>query len=113
MESSDALIVAKNATQGFQVFQCEQCAEKIRQTLLTTGHGGQQMEIRGAGDRDFMICVSYDGGQTTITQNGRHIGIRVGDIVVDNLHPNGMPFEQWIKDFDAIGGVIVHSVVDF
>lgn len=113
MKSSDALTVATNAAHGFQVFQCQQCAEKIRQALLAAGHRGQLMEIRGVGGRDFMICVSYDGGQTTITQNGRHFGIRVGDMVVDNLHPDGMPFEQWIKDFDAIGGGVVHSAVDF
>lgn len=113
MESSDALTVATNAAQGFQVFECQQCADKVRQTLVAAGHRGQRIEIRGAGGRDFMICVSYDGGQATITQNGRHVGIRVGDVVVDNLHPRGMPFEQWIKDFDAIGGVVVHSVIDF
>jgi hypothetical protein len=113
MESSKALTVATNAAQGFQVFQCQQCAEKIRQALLAAGHRGQQIEIRGAGGRDFMICLSYDGGQTTITQNGRHMGIRIGDILVDNLHPDGVLFDQWIKDFDAIGGVVVHSIVDF
>ncbi len=74
---------------------------------------GQQVEIGGAGGRDFMVCLSYDGGQTTITQNGRHEGIRVGDIVFDNLHPNGMPFDQWIGDFDAIGGEVVRCTIDF
>lgn len=113
MESSDALTVARNAAQGFQVFQCQQCAEKVRQALLAAGHRGQRIEIRGGGGRDFMICLSYDGGQTTITQNGRHLAIRIGDTVVDNLHPDGMPFDLWIKDFDAIGGVVVHSIIDF
>jgi hypothetical protein len=113
MESSDALTVARNAAQGFQVFQCRECAEKVREALLAAGHRGQQIEIRGLGGRDFMIFVSYDGGQSTITQNGRHVGIRIGDIVVDNLHPNGMPFDEWIKGFDAIGGVVVHAVTAF
>lgn len=113
MESSDALAVATRSAQGFQVFQCQQCADHIQQALLAAGHRGQRIEIRGAAGRDFMICVSYDGGQATITQNGRHVGIRIGDMVVDNLHPNGMSFDQWIKDFDAIGGVVVHVVTDF
>jgi hypothetical protein len=113
MQPSDALAVAINAAQGFQVFQCQECAEQIQQTLLAAGHRGQRIEIRGSGSRDFMICVSYDGGQATITQNGRHVGIRIGDTVVDNLHPNGMPFDQWIKDFDAIGGVVIHAIADF
>ena len=113
MQAGDALTVATNAAPGFEVFQCQECAEQVQQALLAAGHRGQRIEIRGAGGRDFMICVSYDGGQATITQNGRHVGIRVGDIVVDNLHPQGMPFDQWIKDFDAIGGVVVHTVTDF
>lgn len=113
MESSDARTVATNAAQGFQVFQCQACAENIKQALIAAGHQGQQIEIRGTAGRDFMICVSYDGGRMTITQNGRHVAIRVGDIVVDNIHPDGMPFDQWMRDFDAIGGIVVHSVLDF
>lgn len=74
MESSDALTVATNAAHGFQVFEYQQCAEKIRQALRAGGHRGQQIEIRGAGGRDFMVCMSYDGGQTAISQNGRHLG---------------------------------------
>ncbi len=113
MEPHDALTVAADAARGFQIFQCQECAESVKQALIAVGHRGQQIEIRGAGGRDFMICISYDGGQTTITQNGRHAAIRVGDFVVDNLHPNGVPFDQWIKDFDAIGGVVIHSIIDF
>jgi hypothetical protein len=113
VDPNDPLAVAANAAQGFQVFQCQQCAESIKQALLAAGLRGQELEIRGAGGRDFIVCLSYDGGQTTITQNGRHLAIRVRDIVFDNLHSNGMPFDQWMKDFDAIGGVIVHSVIDF
>lgn len=113
MESSDARAVAAHAAQGFQVFQCQACADNVKHALVAAGHHGQQLEIRGADGRDFMICISYDGGQATITQNGRHVAIRVGDIVVDNLHPDGISFEQWIKDFDAIGGVVLHSVIDF
>ncbi len=113
MDPNDALTVAANAARGFQIFQCHECAENVKQALIAAGHRGQEIEIRGAGGRDFMICISYDGGQTTITHNGRHVAIRIGDTIVDNLHSNGMSFDQWIKDFDAIGGVVVHSTIDF
>jgi hypothetical protein len=26
---------------------------------------------------------------------------------------DGIPYDQWLQDFDAIGGVRVHSVKDF
>jgi Papain fold toxin 2 len=111
--ASDPLTVAASAARGFQVLQCQECARRIKDALLGAGHRGQLIEIRGAGGRDFMICLSYDGGQSTITQNGRHVGVRVGDVVFDNLHPDGMPFDQWLKDCDALGGVQVVSTVDF
>jgi len=60
-----------------------------------------------------MICNSRDGGQTTITQNGRHLGIRVAGMVFDNLHPSGISNEDWLNDFDAIGGIEIARVVDF
>lgn len=113
MGPSDALAVAAGAARGFEVLQCHACAESIKKALLAAGHRGQLIELRGAGGRDFMICPSHDGGQSTITQNGRHVAVRVGDVTFDNLHPDGVPFDEWLKDFDAIGGVVVHSVTDF
>src|SRR5438067_1456630 len=59
--------------------------------------------MRPGGSLPFIICMSYHGGTIAITRNGRHVGVRVGDMVFDNLHPNGMPSDQWMKDFDAYG----------
>jgi hypothetical protein len=69
--------------------------------------------VLGAGGRDFMVWLSHDGGQPTITQNDRHVGISVGDRVFDNLHPDGLPFDAWLADFDAIGGIQVLPETDF
>ena len=113
MDSSDPRIVAANAAQGFQVFQCEECAQNIKNALVAAGHRGEMVELRGSAGRDFIVCRSYDGGQATIYYSGRHLGVRLGNVVFDNLHSNGMDFEKWLKDFDAIGGVEVHSVIDF
>ncbi len=113
MTSADALLVAANAAKGFQLLQCEECAERVKDALLASGHRGQLLEIRTGSGRVFMVCLSYDGGQATITQNGRHVGVRVGNVVFDNLHSDGVPYDEWLKDFDAIGGVVVHSIVEF
>jgi len=110
---TDAADVAASAAKGFAVLQCQECVRSIRSALTAAGQRGQVIEIRGRGGRDFLICISYDGGQATITQNGRHFGVRLGDVVFDNLHPNGMPFDDWLKDFDALGGIGVLSVTDF
>jgi len=111
--ADDPVAVAAQAAKGFAVLQCQECAENIKKALQDTGHQGQLIRIRGVADRDFMICFSYDGGKTTITQNGRHVGVGVGDFVFDNLHPTGFPFDDWLKDFDAPGGIMIESRVDF
>ena len=111
--SEPALNVAASAARGFDVLQCDPCAKNIRDALVAAGHRGQLIEIRGAGGQDFMICLSHDGGRATITQNGRHLAIRVGNMVFDNLHPDGMAVDAWLADFDAIGGVQVFRVTEF
>ena len=111
--AADPLAIAAAAGRGFQVFECEECATKVRQALLAEGFGGEWIEIRGGRGLDFMLCLSHDGGNETITHNGRHTAIRVGEIVFDNLHTDGVPFEQWLADFRAVGGVVVASIERF
>ena len=113
MPATEPQTVASKAARGFDVYQCQECAQNIKASLQAAGYGGRLVEIRGKAGRDFMVCLSYDEGRSTITQNGRHVGVRVGDLMFDNLHPNGIPADQWLKDFDAIGGVDEHSAVDF
>jgi hypothetical protein len=81
--------------------------------LIAAGQHGEIIEIRGFGGRDFIASGSYDNWRTTITQNGRHVGVNVNGIVFDNIHPNGLPLAEWLRDFDAIGGIIIHSIVGF
>jgi hypothetical protein len=102
-----------NAARGFAVLQCEDCAQSIKSALLAAGQRGQVIELRARGGYDFIVCLSYDGGRATITQNGRHVGIRVGDTAFDNLHPDGMPYDDRLKDFDACAGVEVSGTTDF
>ena len=101
----DPLTIAAAAAQGFEALRCEECARNILDALHAAGYRGDWVELRGNGGRDFMICLSYDAGQATITNNGRHVGVRVQGVVFDNLHPGGMPYDEWVRDFDAVGGV--------
>jgi hypothetical protein len=105
--------IATAAAQGFSVLRCQECAENIRDALVAAAFRGQLVELRSPGIRPYIICLSYDGGRSTITRNNRHVGVRVGDLVFDNLHPNGMPYDDWVRDFDAVGGVAVAAVIDF
>ena len=114
MSPTSARDVAAKAAQGFPRLQCQECAEAIRAALVAAGHKGQVIEIRAQGDMDFMVCISFDGGWASITQNGRHLGVRVGDEAFDNLHSNGMDYEAWLKDFVAgVGVKVSYQTTDF
>jgi hypothetical protein len=105
--------VAANAAAGFGILQCRECSEAVQKALVAAGYLGQLIELRGGGQRGFIVCRSLPTNAPAISQNGRHVGVRVGDLVFDNLHPDGMPYDQWILDFDAVGGVRIDSVTDF
>lgn len=113
MNDPVALQVAAHAAQGFERLQCVECAASIRNALIAGQHHGTIIELRGSEAGDFIVCRSYDEARTAICQNGRHIGVRVGDLAFDNLHPQGLPYEEWLLDFDAPGGVIVCRTEDF
>ena len=112
MASSNPLEVARKAAQGFVLFQCVKCAKAIRKALKAEGHHGEWIVLKPKGKREFMVCITYDEN-TSITQTGIHVGIRVAGKVFDNLHANGLAYEDWVKDFDAHGGVRILSVDPF
>jgi hypothetical protein len=105
--------IAAAAAHGYPVLYCQECAESIRKALVAAGLHGQFVELRASGIRPFIVCSSYCGGQISITRNGRHIGVRVGDLVFDNLHPNGMLYDEWARDFAAFGGFVISVANDF
>ncbi len=109
----DAKQVAAATAQGFKLLQCEACADKVQKALIGAGYAGHRIELRADFGHSFMGCLSYDGAWTSITLNGRHLGIRVGDVVFDNLHPQGMEYEKWLGDFVAPFDVILFRIDAF
>jgi hypothetical protein len=105
--------IAAAAARGHLVLQCQECAENIRKALIAAGFHGQVVELRTAAIRPYIVCSGYDGGKESITDNGRHVGVRVGDLMFDNLHPSGMLYDDWVKDFDAVRSITVSVVDDF
>lgn len=103
--------VASAAAQGFPNLHCQECANSVMAALKKAGHQGELIELKGPGG--FIISHSLPPGSDAISQNGRHLGVRVGDMVYDNITPNGIPYDQWIKSFDSIGGISIRSVTPF
>ncbi len=85
--------------------------DNIKAAMQTAGRNGEVIEIRG-GAR-FITCNSLPASAPAISRNGRHLGVRVGNLVFDNWHPNGIAYDLWLLDFDAVGGISVFSVTSF
>jgi hypothetical protein len=101
----DPLAIAAAAAQGFKNFQCVECAAAVKAALVRSGFHGEVVQLRGRNRRAFMVCFSYHEGVETITQTGIHVAVRIADTAFDNHHPGGMPYVDWLEDFDAFGGV--------
>jgi hypothetical protein len=99
---SDADIAAE-AAKGFELFQCDQCAAAVVAALKREGRGGKILTVRtvdSAGGRSLHNIFS-DGLGIVISGNGFHQAVQVGDLVFDNLHPDGIPCERWLEDLHA------------
>ncbi len=48
-----------------------------------------------------------------ITENGTHYGVEVYGLVFDNLSSDGLPRDEWIKDFNCRSGKFVIDELDF
>jgi hypothetical protein len=108
--ASNAQVIASTAAQGFKNLQCQECAAKVMAALKKSGIKGELVELNGG--KGFMISKSFSRTEA-ISENGRHLEVRVGDMVYDNIHLNGIPYAEWVKDFDSIEGVVVKSITGF
>lgn len=91
----------------YKIFQCQACADEMQRWLRGRGINGVYIKI-STRINDFMISERV-GVHTTITQNGCHYGIEAGGKVFDNLPHTGIPKQDWLKDFECIGGFDVEE----
>jgi hypothetical protein len=99
----DAAEIAKRIASTFSFGQCKQCAAALESAFKKAGVGGEVLEINLQG-RGWIS--SYSAG-TVIADNGEHQAVRVGDMVYDYLHPNGISYANWVKDFMSPQGVSI------
>ncbi|MDH5492135.1 MAG: hypothetical protein OEY14_09290 [Myxococcales bacterium] len=89
----------------FRPLQCTNCASAMREALQARGIQGEVLNIRAGGGADFIVNDMVDAGRTSITRNGFHQAVRVGDTVFDNFFRNGVPYEQYVRSLNARFGV--------
>jgi hypothetical protein len=86
----------------YGIFQCQACADAMQHWLQTQRIPGVYLKII-ARSSDFIISERV-GGDVSITQNGRHYGIETGGKVFDNLPGAELSKQEWLADFECIGG---------
>jgi hypothetical protein len=75
--------------------------------LKKAGIRGEVLSIR-ANAGDLMVNDLIGPGKT-ITQNGFHMAVRVGDTVFDNFFREGVSYEAFVNALNAPGGVTITS----
>jgi Papain fold toxin 2 len=88
--------------QGFNLYECAECAVAILEWLDARGIERALLRLRTKyKDEDFIISdrMTNLGMLNSITRNGIHYGISIRGQVFDNLSPTGMKLVDWIKDF--------------
>jgi hypothetical protein len=99
-------IVSKIPSVYKENFKCMEFANEFEKALKKSGINGKVLKVTSeklniiSKNKNFeaiAIGSKYEG------KGGIHVGIQIGDKVYDNLHPNGIPYDQWISDFEGQG----------
>lgn len=102
----DSQQAASQAAQQFGLFECDRCGKEIVKKL---GRGiAASFERLRTSDHSDIIGLAQEGIQ--FSTNGIHLVVRIGDKIIDNLHPEGVPAGEWAGKFmTATGAPLVHQ----
>jgi hypothetical protein len=93
-----ALRIATTIASRFGNLECDQCARGIVQAL---GPNLGIEVVKLVSDHSDIIGLA--NADLQITETGLHVGVKIGNAIVDNHHPNGIPDHAWPGQF--ISGV--------
>ncbi|MBE9094434.1 papain fold toxin domain-containing protein [Tychonema sp. LEGE 07203] len=105
----------KQIAKKYRNFQCVSCSQAIQNYLTKQEIKGKIIRISTVPDRlPFSIITNPVGSDRQISTNGFHQGVLVEmstelgtlETVFDNLYPNGIPKDDWLKSF---GGLLVED----
>src|SRR5712691_10429672 len=79
----------------FGLFECDRCTREIVKRLGRDFPA--TVERLRTSDKSDVIGLRREGLQ--ISRNRTHVGVRIGSRIFDNLHPEGVPEEEWVGRF--------------
>jgi hypothetical protein len=88
---------ARRIAMTFGNLQCTACAVQLAQAL-GPDVDAYALKLRTTGESDIIGLISRE---LRISLSGFHVAIRLGELVFDNLHHDGIAAELWAKKFTA------------
>nr|WP_259113546.1 papain fold toxin domain-containing protein [Chryseobacterium sp. JUb7] len=76
-----------------QLNMCKDFASSLVEKMMAKGIKGEMVVLKS--DTGFIWSERLG---KTISTNGDHVGVKVGNIVYDNMFPKGLPYNQWASD---------------
>ena len=78
-----------------QIFQCKQFAAELMERMTAQGMKGEMVTLKSSRN------IWSDAFNTNISTDGNHVGVKVGNMVYDNLYPQGIKFTDWMMDLQV------------
>jgi hypothetical protein len=104
--------VAEAITKKFGLYECRQCADELEREFLRIGVSGAFLTLEAISARPYILMKDSNfklpwrgSADETITRNGFHYGIRIGNTVFDNIFRSGIEFSEWQRSFDCAGSI--------
>lgn len=88
----------------FEPLNCTGAAKAMSKALKARGIPHERVAFQARGE--FMVNDLVGRGKASITKNGYHEAVRVGNMVYDNFLPQGVPWDTYFKALHADGGVV-------
>lgn len=82
---------ASRIARRWTTFECVNCAREIVRALGPTA----DVEVIKLLTSDRSGVIGLTAADVQVSQTGHHVGVRVGGLVFDNLHPDGVPDGAW------------------
>ena len=98
---------------SYPVMECDRCAIAVSDWLRKNEIPYKILRLRTISRNEFFIVSSRYSMNETITENGTHYGVEVYSLVFDNLSSQGLPRDEWIKDFNCRSGQFVIDELNF
>ena len=81
-------------------YVCDDFAVEFEKLLLERGVVGKRLCVKSKRS-NFIGSIMYGN----ISKNNQHFAVQIGEMVFDNLNPEGIPFAEWADDIGINDGI--------